>query len=69
MMDPMALIHRGFLPVMPSYQGLLTAGEVGALVEYIRALRDVPRDQIQVPLPAPVTGTVPLVQPLPGGDE
>lgn len=38
MMDPLAEVRAGFQPVMPSYQGLLSAGEVGALVEYIRYL-------------------------------
>jgi cytochrome c oxidase subunit II len=38
MMDPLAKVVRGFLPVMPSYQGELTPGQAAALVEYIRAL-------------------------------
>jgi cytochrome c oxidase subunit 2 len=38
MMDPMAQVRAGFRPVMPSYQGLLSAAETGALVEYIRYL-------------------------------
>jgi cytochrome c oxidase subunit II len=38
MMDPLAQIHTGFPPVMPSYQGLLTAAETAAIVEYIRYL-------------------------------
>lgn len=38
MMDPRAKIHAGFEPVMPAYQGLLEAGQVGALLEYIRWL-------------------------------
>jgi cytochrome c oxidase subunit 2 len=38
MMDPNAKIRSGFEPVMPSYQGLLSAAEAGALVEYIRSL-------------------------------
>jgi cytochrome c oxidase subunit 2 len=38
MMDPMAQVHLGFRPVMPPYQGLLSAAETGALVEYIRYL-------------------------------
>jgi cytochrome c oxidase subunit 2 len=50
MMDPLARLHRGFEPVMPSYQGLLTAGETGALVEYIRSLRDVRPDALS-PMP------------------
>jgi len=38
MMDPRARIRRGFPPVMPSYQGLLAPAEIGALLEYMRAL-------------------------------
>jgi cytochrome c oxidase subunit II len=38
MMDPMARLRLGFQPVMPPYQGLLSAAETGALVEYIRYL-------------------------------
>lgn len=51
MMDPMAEIVSGFQPVMPSYQGALTATEVGALVELIRSLRDVPLAGPSVELP------------------
>jgi cytochrome c oxidase subunit 2 len=65
MMDPAAQLHLGFQPVMPSYQGLLTAAQIGALVEYIRSLRDEPRFRIGAPLPEEVPGQVPLVQPLP----
>jgi cytochrome c oxidase subunit 2 len=39
MMEPMAKIVAGFQPVMPSFQGQLTAPEAAAIVEYIRALR------------------------------
>jgi cytochrome c oxidase subunit 2 len=38
MMDPRAKIHLGYPPVMPSYQGVLTAPQVGAIIEYLRAL-------------------------------
>jgi cytochrome c oxidase subunit 2 len=38
MMDPMAQIHRGFQPVMPSYFGLLQPAEVGALLELMKSL-------------------------------
>ena len=38
MMAPRAQVRAGFQPVMPSYQGLLSAAETGALVEYIRYL-------------------------------
>lgn len=64
MMDPAAELHRGFLGVMPSYQGLLTAPQLGAIVEYIHSLRDASRYQGEAPLPAPVPGSVPLVTPL-----
>lgn len=40
MMDPMAAIHRGFSPVMPSYLGRLPPAETAAIVELIRSLRD-----------------------------
>jgi cytochrome c oxidase subunit 2 len=66
MMDPAAQIHLGFAAVMPSYQGLVTAPQVGAIVEYIRSLRDVSRHEGDQPLPAPVRGQVPIVTPLPG---
>lgn len=38
MMDPRAKLRAGFQPIMPSYQGLLSAAEVGALLEYMRYL-------------------------------
>jgi cytochrome c oxidase subunit 2 len=41
MMDPMADIHAGFQRLMPTYQGVLGAADIGAIVEYIRSLRDV----------------------------
>jgi cytochrome c oxidase subunit 2 len=41
MMDPSAKIVRGYSDTMPSYLGKLGAGEVAALVELIRSLRDV----------------------------
>jgi cytochrome c oxidase subunit 2 len=65
-MDPAAAIHRGFPPVMPSYQGLLAAPQIGAIVEYIHSLRDAKRDDGRAPLPVAVPGPVPLVNPLPG---
>jgi cytochrome c oxidase subunit 2 len=65
-MDPAGQLHRGFTAVMPSYQGLLSAPEIGAIVEYIHTLRDVTRDRGEAPLPLPVQGNVPLVPPLPG---
>lgn len=55
MMDPNAKVAAGFQPVMPSYQGLLSPEETGALLELIRSLRDV-EPITQVPLPtAPIT--------------
>ena len=38
MMDPRARVRAGFQPVMPTYQGLLSAAETGALLEYMRYL-------------------------------
>jgi len=40
MMDPLAQIHRGYQPVMPSYKGLLQPAEVAALLELMKALRE-----------------------------
>jgi cytochrome c oxidase subunit 2 len=42
MMEPNADVVAGFKPVMPSYQGVLSPAEVGALVELIRSLKNAP---------------------------
>ncbi len=42
MMEPNVDIVAGYPQVMPTYQGMLTAAETGALVELIRALKDRP---------------------------
>jgi cytochrome c oxidase subunit II len=55
MMDPAAKLHRGYEPIMPSYLGMLPAGETAAIVELIHALGD----------RAP-TGGEPLAPPSPG---
>ena len=39
MMEPTIKIVDSFLPVMPSYQGKISAGETAAVVEYIKSLR------------------------------
>ncbi|MBU8897291.1 cytochrome c oxidase subunit II [Corallococcus sp. H22C18031201] len=39
MMDPLAKVVAGYPPVMPSYHGRLSAGDAGALVEFIKSLR------------------------------
>ncbi|AKU90246.1 cytochrome c oxidase subunit II [Vulgatibacter incomptus] len=54
MMDPMAKVVAGFLPVMPTYQGLLEPAEVAALLELMRSIRD--------PLPSKVLYPVPLIE-------
>jgi len=69
MMDPRVKVHRGFPPVMPTYQGALDAAEVGAIVELIRSLRDVaarapgaplaPADAPPVQLPREGTSATP----------
>ena len=62
MMDPLARLHRGFPPVMPTYQGSLASPEVASIVELIKALRDA-RD---VPVLLPAQGpTPPPAGPLP----
>lgn len=63
MMDPLAKIHRGYPPVMPPYLGLLDASETGAIVEYIRSLRNVPDAFAPSPLPLLDRGQLELVFP------
>jgi len=60
MMDPNAKIRRGYPALMPSYQGLLTAAEVGALVEYIRELAREPRELRASPLVPPTAPSIEL---------
>jgi cytochrome c oxidase subunit 2 len=61
MMDPERRIRAGFQPIMPSYRGLLEAGEVAALVEYIRSLPHNPTRES--PLPVAPLPTHPLRSP------
>jgi cytochrome c oxidase subunit II len=60
MMDPLAMIRAGYPPVMPSYLGILSAAETGALVEYIRSLRDVPPATRMSPLVPEGAGPIQL---------
>lgn len=68
MMDPMAEIVAGFDPIMPTYQGVLGAGETAAIVSLIRSLEapeDVPPSAL-APRPAeieppPPAGGIPAV--------
>jgi hypothetical protein len=41
MMDPLARLHAGFQPVMPTYLGILDPGQTAAIVQLIKSLRDV----------------------------
>lgn len=50
MMDPESKIHAGWPAIMPSYLGLLEAGEVAALVHYIRSLPAHPAWRAPAPL-------------------
>jgi cytochrome c oxidase subunit 2 len=43
MMDPLADLHHGYQPVMPSYKGLLHPAETAALLELMKSLRDAPQ--------------------------
>ncbi len=38
MMDPLAHVHEGFAPIMPTYIGLITASETAAILAFIRSL-------------------------------
>ncbi len=42
MMEPNADVVAGYKPIMPSYAGLLTPAETGALVELIRSVQTTP---------------------------
>lgn len=42
MMDPMAKVHRGYTPIMPTYRGILDPGETASLLELMRSLADEP---------------------------
>lgn len=60
MMEPNADVHAGFRAVMPTYQGVLSAPEVAALLEYIKSLRAAgPASGVELPA---LEGTT-----LPGG--
>jgi hypothetical protein len=65
MMDPMARVRRGFRAVMPPYQGLLSAAETGALVEYIRYLSTRPAETRLSPLAPPGSPSVRLPESAP----
>lgn len=52
-MQPMTDIVVGFPPVMPTYQGRITAGEIAAILEYIRSL--------ELPVPADLPPEIPQV--------
>jgi cytochrome c oxidase subunit 2 len=64
MMDPMAEIHAGFKPVMPSYQGVLTVAETAALLEYLKSLRSTGPEP-SVVLPPVVPGSASVENPEP----
>lgn len=51
MMDPNADVVAGYRQLMPSFRGVLSAGETAALVELIRSLRDAPVGASGVTLP------------------
>lgn len=57
-MDPLAEIVAGYAPVMPAYQGQLSAPEIGAMLEYIKTLESAG---------APVPSKGPVYEPAPGG--
>ncbi len=74
-MDPMVKIHRGYAPVMPSYRGKLGAGDVAAMIELIKSLRDVHLEPgAQAPLPVEPAGRdagarLPIPTPAPAPDQ
>jgi cytochrome c oxidase subunit 2 len=61
MMDPLAKVHLGFPPVMPTYQGLLASPDASAIVELIKSLREL-RTATSPPgtAPPPPAGPLPV---------
>jgi cytochrome c oxidase subunit 2 len=61
MMDPEARVVAGYPPVMPSYQGEISAPETAAIIEYMKTLTgSAPPDSISPPPAAPAaTGVRP----------
>jgi cytochrome c oxidase subunit 2 len=60
MMDPLARLHAGYPPVMPTYFGILEPGQTAAIVELIKSLRDAH------PPPAPAEPAIPIIPEGPG---
>ncbi len=59
LMDPRARVVRGFTPVMPSFQGIVTPAQVAAILAYIKSLGlSAPEQRIPV-----WTGSPPEAQP------
>ena len=48
MIDPRAKIVKGYKPVMPTFQGKLTAPDAAAIVEFIKSLRSQNLDNVTV---------------------
>jgi len=58
MMEPNAEVVAGYKPVMPTFQGKLSAPDAAAIAEFIKSLRtDAPTAEPQKgPIYVPVTG-------------
>lgn len=70
MMDPMAEVVAGYNPVMPTYQGSLSATETAAIVEFIRSLSDrAPEPVVDLPQVAPLEKGEPRPVDAPAGDQ
>jgi cytochrome c oxidase subunit 2 len=61
-LQPARDIVAGYAPIMPSYQGLLSDGEIQELTAYIRSLGAGPRE-IRTPGMPPLASRVPGAQP------
>jgi cytochrome c oxidase subunit 2 len=66
MMDPLAKVHQGYLPVMPSYHGLLSPGEVGAILELIKSIATGPIRPPPPDVPAAAAGEIGRAPPVAG---
>ncbi len=68
MMEPMEEVRAGFQPIMPSYLGVLSASETGALVAFIHSLEQVRGPSRALPLPYPSAAPVGVPAQVPPGE-
>jgi len=68
MMEPMEEVRAGFQAIMPSYLGVLSASDTGALVAYIHSLAQVREPSGAFPPPYPSAAPVEVPAQVPPGE-